>query len=161
MADRSLHEKLARLVFQPLKPLLEREEVSVREKGNRYRLSLRPPLQSVVYQVDGEIITEGEKCDKMVLVDKGSNDEWIQILVELKGTKISKAIEQLENTLQNKTLQHPSNKDKRARIVGRSFPGNNGNTIMAEAKKRFMKEYKCELRSLKSDQPDTISAKTK
>ena len=54
-------------------------------------------LRSVVrqYEVDGKIITEGNKCDYMVLND----DMKTAYLIELKGDRIHHAIKQLEDTL--------------------------------------------------------------
>lgn len=52
------------------------------------------------YRVDGEIITKGEKCDFILM----NETKKIAYLIELKGRKVSKAVEQLEataNTLQS------------------------------------------------------------
>ncbi len=130
-----------------------RKTVSMAENGKKYILNVSDSKESVVYQIDGKIITEGTKCDKMVLVKRDSSD-WIQIFVELKGVDVNHAIEQLESTLQNKKLKHLTNKEKRARIVAASFPANRGDTGMEKAKIRFLQKYKCDLRGLKSLQPD-------
>jgi hypothetical protein len=153
MGDTNLHERLQSLRYQPEQALTARKEISVSEKGKRYRLSFDRPLQSVVYQIDGSIITEGSKCDKMILVDK-TNGEWTQIFVELKGKDVKHAITQLESTLQNEFLRHAANKEKRARIVATAYPANGANLTMERAKIRFRKDYQCELRPLKPDQPD-------
>jgi hypothetical protein len=154
MADTSLYEKLRTLQYQPEQVLTIRKKVTLSEKGKHYLLSLNPPLQSAVYQIDGMIIAEGNRCDKMILADKG-NGEWVQIFVELKGVDVAHAIVQLESTLQNKMLQHATNKEKRARIVAAAFPSNRANPKMEQAKLTFLKKYQCELRGLKSNQEDT------
>ena len=74
----------------------------------------------------------------------------------MKGKDLHHAIEQLESTLQNKMLAHSANKEKRARIVAASFPSNRGDMTMEKVKIRFKKIYKCDLRGLKSGQPDKI-----
>ena len=153
MADTNLHEKLQREGYSTEQPLTARKVVSTAEKGKRYVLQVNDSKESVVYQVDGQIITAGSKCDKMVLVKEDSSN-WIQIFVELKGVDVHHAIEQLETTLQNEMLKHPTNKEKRARIVAASFPANRGDVTMEKAKVRFIKAYKCDLRGLKSNQPD-------
>ena len=153
MADTNLHEKLKGEGYIVEQPLTVRKTVSMSEKGKRYTLEVSNSKESVVYQIDGHIITRGNKCDKLVLVERASND-WIQILVELKGVDVSHAIVQLESTLQNEKLKHPTNKEKRARIVAASFPANRGNTVLEKAKIRFRQMYQCDLRGLKSNQPD-------
>lgn len=153
MADISLHERLQKDGYAAEQQFNVRKVITVSEKGKRYTLQICSLKESVVYQVDGYIITVGNKCDKMILV-KNNDDDWIQIFVELKGVDVGHAIVQLESTLQNKKLEHPANKEKRARIVAASFPANRGNTIMEKAKIRFLQKYGCDLRGLKSNQPD-------
>lgn len=153
MADTNLHEKLEEEGYIVEQPLTVRKKVSTSENGKRYTLEISDSKESVVYQVDGHIITQGNKCDKMVLVER-ANDDWMQILVELKGVDVNHAIVQLESTLQNGKLKHPTNKEKRARIVAASFPANRGNTVLEKAKIRFRQVYQCDLRGLKSNQPD-------
>ena len=125
-----------------------------RSKEKKSILQVSNSKESVVYKIDGYIITAGSKCDKMVLIKDSSN--WTQIFVELKGKDLHHAIEQLESTLQNKMLAHSANKEKRARIVAASFPSNRGDMTMEKVKIRFKKIYKCDLRGLKSGQPDKI-----
>ena len=65
---------------------------------------------SVVYSVDGNIIKEGKKCDKLILVrHTNAPEEWTEIFVELKGKDTNTAIDQLKNTISNKLFRHPSN----------------------------------------------------
>lgn len=155
MAERNLHEKLGNMGFQPEQPYSQRKMVSVGENGKFYKLQVSGSQNSVVYQVDGKIITEGNKCDKMILVEQTEVD-WTQILVELKGADVSHALLQLEKTLQNRILQHASIKRKWARIVATSFPSSRGNPILEKAKIKFKKDFGCDLRGIKSNQPDKI-----
>lgn len=48
-------------------------------------------------QVDGCAITNGERCDSLLKVD---TDEGAEYYVELKGTDVSHALEQIERTIQ-------------------------------------------------------------
>lgn len=155
MDDESLHKLLTEQGYKPEQKLNVRKTVSTSEKGKRYLLQVAASYESVVYQIDDYIITNGNKCDKMVLIKKGS-DHWAQIFVELKGVDVKSAINQLESTLKNKGLQHKTNKEKRARVVAASFPSSRANPIIEEAKIHFRKMYQCDLRGLKSDQPDKI-----
>ena len=143
--------------FVPDQELKKRKFISTSEKGTKYILNLgRDGKNSVAFQVDGYIITDGSKCDKLILIDLGANS-WCEILVELKSHRnTSKAIEQLENTLSSGKLFHVSNKIVRARIVAQAFPCNRANPEVERAKQRFRARYNCELKNIKSHQPDNL-----
>ena len=75
MADTNLHERLQRDGYTPEQPLAVRKVVATAEKGRRYVLQVSNSKESVVYKIDGYIITAGSKCDKMVLIkDKLESD---------------------------------------------------------------------------------------
>jgi len=93
-----------------------------------------------------------EKLTEVLVREAGEN--WMQIFVELKGVDVHHAIVQLESVLKNAKLKHSTNKEKRARIVAASFPSNRGNIVLEKAKIRFRQVYQCDLRGLKSNQPD-------
>lgn len=156
MTIQSTHDNLMTNGFLPEQPLQIRKTIVERENGKRYTLDVSDNKASVSYQVDGNIIKEGEKCDKLILV-KYSDDEWAEIFLELKGVDVPHAIDQLLKTLKKQIFRHPSNKDIRARIVATSFPSNKANPIMENAKKEFAgKPYFCDLRGLKNGQKDKI-----
>lgn len=67
-AYNSTHERLVADGFVPEQALHVRAKLSVSEKGKRYLLATNGKEQSVVYAVDGNIVTEGQRCDKLVLV---------------------------------------------------------------------------------------------
>lgn len=147
----TLIDKLHRLGFEP-EPQMQKQQrkvVSVKEKGKKYTLNLIPPKECVGYQVDGYIIKEGNKCDKLIVVDCVEHG-WAEIFVELKGKDINHAILQLEETLKKESFSHQTIKVKRARIVGQSIPRNTGNSVMERAKIRFIQKYKCDLRAFSS-----------
>lgn len=73
MADTNLHERLQRDGYTPEQPLAVRKVVATAEKGRRYVLQVSNSKESVVYKIDGYIITAGSKCDKMVLIKDSSN----------------------------------------------------------------------------------------
>lgn len=156
----STHERLLAEGYSPEQVLQIRAKVSVSEKGKRYLLATNGKEESVVYAVDGNIVKEGLKCDKLVLVKRSAKDDkpeqWMEAFVELKGVDTDHAIDQLRQTLKKATFKHPSNGDIRARIVAQSFPSNKSNPMMEKAKQEFRKDYNCDLRGMKSGQEDKL-----
>lgn len=145
--------------YQPEQALQSRELVSTSEKGIHYIAEIEHQRDTVVFQVDGSIITDGIRCDKLILAkDSADGSLWTGCFVELKGSDIGHAIEQLENTItrpifkDDRTLQN-----KFARIVSSSkMPTNTGNSPMEKARNKFKEKYKCELKRLRSRQLDKI-----
>ncbi|WP_081960067.1 hypothetical protein [Porphyromonas sp. COT-052 OH4946] len=149
-----------------------RKKLVVTEKNQRYELdcsaSTSIVLGSCVFAIDGGVIpkeTSTPKCDKLILcalkIDgqqaKGKLEEeesWLEIFVELKGHDVEHAIDQLEATLKNNLFVHDSNKLVLARIVATSIPSNRSNPKLEKAKIRFRKNYRCELKTIKSNNPE-------
>lgn len=156
----STHEKLMAEGFSPEQPLLSRSKISTGEKGKRYTLVTNGKEASVVYAVDGNVVTTGQRCDKLVLVKHAASDaeleSWTEVFVELKGVDTNHAIGQLRETLKNPLFRHPSNRVIRARIVAQSFPSHKSNPTMEKAKQEFRKYYHCDLRGMKSGQEDRL-----
>lgn len=156
---KSTHDRLVAEGFLPEQPLKVHSKISTNEKGKRYIL-VADGLESVVYAVDGNIIKDGLRCDKLVLVKCPANEneleKWAEVFVELKGVDTNHAIDQLRETLKKDMFKHPSNTIIRARIVAQSFPSNKSNPAMEKAKQEFRKNYNCELRGMKNGQEDTI-----
>lgn len=156
----STHERLLAEGYVPEQVLQIRSKVSVSEKGKRYLLATNGKEETVVHAVDGNIVKEGLKCDKLVLVKRSAKDvkpeQWTEAFVELKGVDTNHAIDQLRQTLKKAIFKHPSNDDIRARIVAQSFPSNKSNPTMEKAKQEFRKDYNCDLRGMKSGQEDKL-----
>lgn len=156
----STHELLTAKGYIPEQISQIRAKVSVSENGKRYLLATSDERESVVYAVDGDIIKEGQRCDKLVLVKRSAKDvkpeQWTEAFVELKGVDTNHAINQLRQTLKKALFKHPSNDDVRARIVAQSFPSNKSNPTMEKAKQEFRKDYNCDLRGMKSGQEDKL-----
>ena len=108
----SLHTVLSKS-YAPAQPLTERENLSIKETNTTYKLKFGHRRQSVVYQIDGKIITAGNKCDYLILArqdkpaDDGDVEFWKSIFVELKGKEVLHALKQLDATLDNRIFQHP------------------------------------------------------
>lgn len=155
----SLHTVLSRS-YPPRLPLAERENLSIKETNTTYKLCFGKRRQSVAYQVDGNIIKEGNKCDFLILARQDNtedNEKWKSIFVELKGKDVLHALEQLDATLDNKVFRHTSINEVHARIVAKSFPANNANTEFEKAKRRFKAKHKnCSFKQVSSNQPDVI-----
>lgn len=155
----TLHTVLSKS-FTPKLPLTERENLSIKETNTTYRLSFGKRRLSVVYQIDGKIITEGNKCDCLILAkqdEDNSDEKWKSIFVELKGKDVMHALQQLDSTLDNKLFKHPSVNEVHARIVAKAFPSNNANTEFEKAKRKFKSKHKnCTIKQVSSNQPDFI-----
>lgn len=157
---KSTHERLKAEGYEPEQDLQILSKVSVSEKGKRYLLATSGKKESVVYAVDGYIVKEGLRCDKLVLVKYSAKEakpeQWTEAFIELKGVDTNHAIEQLRQTLKKFIFKHSSNNDIRARIVAQSFPSNKSNPAMEKAKQEFRKYYHCDLRGMKSGQEDKL-----
>lgn len=156
----SLHSVLSRS-FSPRLPLANRENLSVKETKTTYRLSFGKRRQSVVYQVDGCIITTGNKCDYLILARQDAAtvdcERWKSIFVELKGKDVLHALEQLDATLDQSIFHHSSVDEVHARIVAKSFPANTANTEFERARRRFKSKHKnCTFKQVSSSQIDFI-----
>ena len=138
-------------------PLLVRRKLAAKEKGVVYHANVVPERETAVFQVDGKIITEGNKCDKLVLSQEvGLKGSWRGHFIELKGTDVRHAVAQLESTINHAVFKDDSLSLKFARIVARSFPSSKADPFFEKARARFKKEYSCELKTLKSGQDDLI-----
>ena len=143
--------------FVPDQPRMLRKHLTVKERGVEYRAKVDPERETIVFQVDGDIIKEGNKCDKLILSEDTSlHNSYKAHFVELKGRDIPHAVLQLEATLENDLFKERSISKRYARVVGRSFPSSSANPEMEKAKKRFKTKYGCELKMFKSGQVDTI-----
>lgn len=143
--------------YQPEKALAIYSSIATKENGVHYCAKVRPKREAAVFQVDGCIIREGKKCDKLVLsVDPEIDGVWRGHFIELKGTNVNDAVQQLESTIKSPIFQHPTLVKRYARIVAVAFPANRADSNVERARNRFKKEYNCELKTIKSHQPDII-----
>lgn len=115
-----------------------RSIVSISENKSTYRLSNYQKLEIECFHVDGCLITEGEKCDYLLIVAERNRN----VLIELKGKDVLKAISQIKTTFQrlNRSLNGifygrivttatyapamDSNEAKRLKILLKSTNGN-------------------------------------
>lgn len=152
----SLYDKLI-LSYKPYCCLADRKELSIKEKQAVYKLKLSQIAPTAVFSIDGVIIKEGLRCDKLVLVQfETKSNLWNNVFVELKGTAIRHAIKQLRETIKNSLFYHQSNKNIYARVVGSSFPSNKSDPTIEMAKREFRRAYKCDLKMIRSGQPERM-----
>lgn len=136
-----------------------REKISTNENGKVYSLELRPAMNSTVYQIDNVLIKEGNRCDKLVIVDDEENKTSAMVFVELKGKKIKHGISQLQDTFKHPLFNAQKNGSDviRARIITPNCgPKSAARIDVEKVKGEFRKNYNCEFRILKSKQPDEI-----
>ena len=127
-----------------------RDQFVCREKRSRYVLSLEPEMEGWRFQVDGYIITEGDKCDALILVKDG--DDFAEVFIELKGSDVSHAITQLEETLKNGLFKDSDSLMRWARIAIYSYP--KSQLLDREVDKKtgeFLEKYGCELLITRAD----------
>lgn len=154
----SLHSNLLR-VFSPEFPLVLRENLSLKEQQTKYVLRFGKRRSCVVYRIDGYIITEGNRCDYVVLSkqdESESDNRWKAIFVELKGTDVEHALKQLDAGMSNPRLKHDSINERHARIVAKSFPSSKSNPKFEAAKRLFKQRHNCSLKQVSSGTPDLI-----
>lgn len=155
----SLYSVLSRN-HTPALPLAERKNLSLKEQQTLYRLEFDRRRSSVVFHIDGDIVKDGNKCDFLVLAkqkETSSEEDWKAIFVELKGTDVVHALTQLDASMSDSRLKHPSVKERHARIVAKSFPSSKSNPKFEKAKRDFKIKHKCSLKQVSSGTPDLIS----
>ena len=54
--------------YIPEKPLKTYSSIATEEKGIHYRANIIPPRDAAMFQVDGCIITSGQKCEQTTFV---------------------------------------------------------------------------------------------
>jgi hypothetical protein len=143
--------------FLPYKKLYVRNEVSVQENSTRYVLNMKPSKECAVYKVDDGIIkgTDTDKCDYFFWIRTSMNSD-AGIFVELKGHDVPHAVKQLEATLKYPLFAMNKCDSTYARIISNRIPSNTGSSVVERAKIDFLKKYRCQLKCLKSMQPDHI-----
>lgn len=56
--------------FSPEQEWKQRKLVSVSENGKTYKVPVANGIESAVFQIDGEVIKAGQKCDKLLLAQQ-------------------------------------------------------------------------------------------
>lgn len=145
------YSKLSKCGFVPADHGV-REKFVCSEKQSKYTLSLDPKMEGWRYSVDGYLITEGRKCDALILV-KDRDDGFAEVFVELKGrNNVDHAISQLEETLKHELFKDNSFLLRWARISSYSYPQSQLLDKTVDKKtKEFIKQFHCDLRISDAD----------
>lgn len=109
---------------------------------SKFRLENPQKLRIKVIQVDDCVIKHGVRCDYLVIApsnDKSSNEQ--EIYIELKGSDVKHAVEQLATTIQKLTDNIPTS--RLCFIASTRCPINS--TEIQNIKKKFKKRYKAKL----------------
>lgn len=95
----------------------------ITRKENQSQIIIDNPNQFkvCVVQVDGCAIKEGRRCDYLVIPDEQDIKKTLEIYIELKGSKILDAIEQLEATIKQLS-DHPAKQEKLCIIISTRCP---------------------------------------
>ncbi len=111
---------------------------------NKSKCVIENPNQFTIYivQVDGCAIKEGLRCDYLVFPEPKDIKKNLEIYIELKGSKISHAIEQLEATMRK--LSDDSAKSEKVCIIVSTRCPITGNDIQ-NFKKKFKTTYNAKL----------------
>ena len=149
-------DALCSMSFRPEKGRAMRSELSVKEKSIVYVLELKEKLYTSVFQIDGNIIRQGNKCDKLVVVEHPDNEGWDNVFVELKGSDVKHAIAQLESSLSHPVFCNERPSKAYARVVSSCMPMRRNDPEWEKARARFKQRYGCELKRVKSRQPDNL-----
>lgn len=112
----STYEKLLAEGYKPEMPYGVNNRYEASEDGSTYKLeNITAP--SVAFPIDGGIIqdTTTKKCDKLILIRTDNNEvdseeqQWLQLFIELKGSKLKKALEQILCTIENPIFANDPN----------------------------------------------------
>ena len=144
------YSKLSKCGFVPADHGVRKEFVCG-EKRSKYTLSLEPKMEGWRYSVDGYLITEGKKCDALILVKDGDGG-FAEVFVELKGSEVGQAIIQLEETLKHELFKDNVFLLRWARISAHSFPNSQLlNRKIDKKTKEFIQQFHCDLRITHAD----------
>ena len=158
--DTTLYSELISRQPDPILPLTLRTNLSVKERQTIYRLNFGKKCLNAGFQVDGKLITTGNRCDYLILANQPIDpmeERWQAVFVELKGTDVPHALIQLDATLSNPLFRNAKVKEKHARIVAKSFPANKANPRFEKAKREFKSKHNCSLKQITSGKPDLLS----
>ena len=113
-------------------------------KNNRSKFRLENPKKSDVrvIQVDDCVIKQGMRCDYLVIIPNNNKSaDGQEVYVELKGSDVKHAVEQLATTIEK--LTDNMSASKLCFVASTSCPLTS--TQIQKFKKEFKKKYKAKL----------------
>lgn len=159
---RDLYDHLS-AISKPEQSYISRKTVSVREKGVTYIADIDPEARSVVFGVDGKLISDSsdpslKKCDKLILIEIPDPEKSCAgIFVELKGGDFSRAVRQLMATISHSLFSKENFAKRYARIVIKhaNYPKKSPKTSLREAEIKF-KKCRYDFKKLNNGEKDVI-----
>lgn len=145
--ETNIYRSLKKL-HEPYKPYQLYKEITVQESGMKFRGCFKPAAFATMFKIDGVFITEGNKCDNLLLASEKDfskdvgDEELTGVFIELKGTDVKHGLLQLDSTLSHALFKKINFKDKRAVLVARSFPRNGANPEYEKEKRNFIARHK-------------------
>ncbi len=107
--------------------------ISVVENKRTFRIKNNSSFDINKVKVDGCYILEGTKCDYLFEIINNKIIEQV-FYVELKGSNITHAIEQLESTILHCNIIHNSIKYKKCYIVASRYPSSGQSSQILKTK---------------------------
>ena len=113
-----------------------------RNNRSKFRLKNSKKLDVRVIQVDDCVIKQGIRCDYLVIIpDNKKSSDGSEIYIELKGSDVKHAVEQLATTI--KKLTDNMSASKLCFIASTRCPINS--TQIQNIKNKFKQRYKAKL----------------
>lgn len=106
--------------------ILDNRKTIVTEENGRKHILNNPEGRRICrYRVDGCLISEGNKCDFMVVVHTLKESDGLEaiFLVELKGSDLVHAIRQIDHVVEYLASKHLIVNSVQARIILSKTPG--------------------------------------
>ena len=150
-------------ISEPEQSYISRKTVSVKEKGVTYIADIDPESRSVVFGVDGKLISDSsnpslKKCDKLILIEiPDSEKSCAGIFVELKGGDFSRAVRQLIATISHSLFSKENFAKRYARVVIKHayYPKKGPKASHREAEVQF-KKYGYHFKKINNGEKDVI-----
>jgi hypothetical protein len=128
--------------FRECETILSNKLIPLEENKSKFVIENPNQFKVCVVQVDGCAIKEGRRCDYLVIPDEQDIKKTLEIYIELKGSKILDAIEQLEATIKQLS-DHPAKQEKVCIIISTRCPLSTPE--IQKFKLRFKKTYNAKL----------------
>ncbi|MDJ0619425.1 MAG: hypothetical protein QNJ63_22220 [Calothrix sp. MO_192.B10] len=83
--------------------IINHKNISIKENKSKITFFNKNSIEVNKVQVDGCLNIPGVKCDWLIIIDKPKDypNVYIEIYIELKGSDVKHAFKQIENTINN------------------------------------------------------------
>ncbi|MDJ0797618.1 MAG: hypothetical protein QNJ51_12520 [Calothrix sp. MO_167.B12] len=103
--------------------IINHKNISVKENKSKITFCNKNSIEVNKVQVDGCLDIPGVKCDWLIIIDKPKDypDVYIEIYIELKGGDVKHAFKQIENTINNISIDQ-KNVPKYCYVITTRYP---------------------------------------